>query len=116
MATKHRGKAAQAKHAAKLGEKITRARANFNPESATREAEANHEYVIEQARLRRPAHRPPVLPEGCRRVTVNLTPAEIETARKLGQGNLSAGVRKALSPDENTDSRAPAGHQTHRKP
>ena len=46
--------------------------------------------------MTRPAHRPPVLPDGCRRVTVNLTPAEYETARRLGDGNLSAGVRRAL--------------------
>lgn len=44
----------------------------------------------------RPAHRPPVLPEGTRRVTVNLTADAIATARRLGAGNLSEGVRRAL--------------------
>lgn len=45
---------------------------------------------------KRPAHRPPVLPEGTRRVTVNLTADAIATARRLGAGNLSEGVRRAL--------------------
>lgn len=45
---------------------------------------------------RRPAHRPVTLPADCRRVTVNLTPEAIATARRLGNGNLSEGVRRAL--------------------
>ena len=46
---------------------------------------------------RRPAHRPVTLPADCRRVTVNLTADAIATARRLGAGNLSEGVRKALA-------------------
>jgi len=46
---------------------------------------------------RRPAHRPPTLPADSRRVTVNLTADAIATARRLGAGNLSEGVRKALT-------------------
>ena len=41
--------------------------------------------------------RPVVLPADCRRVTVNLTADAIATARRLGDGNLSEGVRKALT-------------------
>ena len=46
--------------------------------------------------MTRPAHRPPVLPADCRRVTVNLTADAIATARRLGAGNISEGVRRAL--------------------
>ena len=62
-------------------------------------------------KTKRPAHRPPVLPEGCRRVTVNLTPAEYETARRLGQGNLSAGVRRALTSADTASCQQPP--ETH---
>jgi len=55
MATKHRGKAAQAAWAAKQGEKLTRARESFNPEAATREAEADEAWVLEQAAKRKRA-------------------------------------------------------------
>lgn len=44
---------------------------------------------------RRPVGRPSVLP-ATQRLTVNLTTDQIATARKLGNGNASAGVRKAL--------------------
>lgn len=95
MSTKHRGKAAQTKYAAKMGEKISRARANYNPDAATREAERDHEWVLEQAAIRRPVGRPAVLPAS-HRLTVNLTADQIATAQRLGNGNASAGVRNAL--------------------
>lgn len=46
----------------------------------------------------RPVGRPTTLPAGTRRTTVNLTPAEYETARRLGNGVVSAGIRAALGP------------------
>lgn len=46
--------------------------------------------------MTRPVGRPTTLPAGTRRTTVNLTPAEYETARRLGNGVVSAGIRAAL--------------------
>ncbi len=92
MATKHRGKAAQAAYAKKQGEKMQRARENYNPEAAKREAEADHDYVLAQARLGRPT----LTGETLTVQQVRLTAAQIATARRLGAGNLSAGVRAAL--------------------
>lgn len=43
----------------------------------------------------RPVGRPAVLPAS-HRLTVNLTADQIATAQRLGDGNASAGVRKAL--------------------
>lgn len=97
MATKHRGKAAQAAWAAKQGEKIQRARANYDPDAATREAERDHEYVLDQAAARRPLGRPVTAPAPRKPRQVMLSDAEADTARRLGDGNLSEGVRKALS-------------------
>lgn len=44
---------------------------------------------------RRPVGRPSTLP-ATQRLTVNLTADQIATARRLGDGNASAGVRRAL--------------------
>ncbi len=96
MATKHRGKAAQAKYAAKQGEKIQRARQNWDGDAATREAERDHEWVLEQAAKRRPVGRPTITGETLKVVQVRLTTDQIATARRLGNGNASAGIRRAL--------------------
>ena len=92
MATKHRGKAAQAAWAAKKGEKISRARENWNPEAAKRAAETDHERCIERAK----AGRPPLDGTAKRAHSIHMTADHIATARRLGNGNISAGVRLAL--------------------
>lgn len=66
-----------------------------------------------------PAGRPPLDGEPKTVHSVHLTAAHVATARRLGNGNVSAGLRMALaafSPDENSDSGAPAGHQRRHKP
>jgi len=52
--------------------------------------------------MTRPVGRPTTLPAGTRRTTVNLTPAEYETARRLGNGVVSAGIRAALEMAKNS--------------
>lgn len=51
---------------------------------------------------RRPVGRPSTLP-ATQRMTVNLTADQIATARSLGNGNASAGVRRALELAESRD-------------
>lgn len=101
MATKHRGKAAQAKYAAKQGEKIARARANFNMESSMRDADRDHEYVLEQAAKRKRAPgggRKPLAStdDPTQRHDVTMPVSLWDKARELGDGNASAGIRRAL--------------------
>lgn len=45
---------------------------------------------------KRPAHRPPEM-EGGRRMNVYLDAATIETAKRLGGGNISEGLRIAVT-------------------
>lgn len=59
-----------------------------------------------------------VSPQAARRWMAQQKPST-KSGRRLGNGNISAGVRLALemaAPDENTDPRAPAGHQRKRTP
>lgn len=56
---------------------------------------------------RRPVGRPSTLP-ATQRLTVNLTADQIATARRLGNGNASEGVRKALL-CQNPDSTGTSG-------
>lgn len=46
----------------------------------------------------KPAGRPTMYGEKLQRVTVLLPAAIVEEARRLGHGNISAGIRAALSP------------------
>jgi len=102
MATKHRGKAAQAAWAAKQGEKLTRARENYKPDAAIREAEADEGWVLEQAakRKRAPgAGRKPLAAspdDPTQRQDVTMPASLWDRARALGNGNASAGIRIAL--------------------
>lgn len=97
MATKHRGKAAQAAWAKKNGEKIAKARENYNIESAKREIELDAEYCAEKAKAQ--VGRPNELGD-TKRVSINLTPEHVAIAKRIGKlignGSLSAGVRAAL--------------------
>jgi vacuolar-type H+-ATPase subunit I/STV1 len=109
MATKHRGKAAQAAYARKQAEKIARYRENFNIEAAEREAERDHEDIlatVAEARERgvtvatvireQRLGRPPLDGETKTVQQVRLTAAQLATARRLGDGNASEGIRRAL--------------------
>jgi len=95
MATKHRGKAAQAAWAAKQGEKLIRARENWNPDAATREAVADEAWVLAHAKPAR-LGRPVTAPEPRRSRQIMLSDSELAIARRLGNGNASAGIRAAL--------------------
>jgi hypothetical protein len=60
--------------------------------------------------------RPQVAPPGSRFVNVSLSPELRERAKRLGGGNLAAGVRLAIaSIDESMVQRAEAAAATHRK-
>ncbi len=106
MPTKHRGKAAQAAYAKKQAEKISRARANWKPDdSADRDLEHIRETVAE-ARERGVTvatvirGRPPLDGETKTVTQVRLTAAQLDTARRLGDGNASAGIRRALDAEK----------------
>lgn len=97
-----RGKAAQAAYAKKQGEKMIRARGNWNPDAAKREAEADEAWVLEQAakRKRAPgAGRKPLAAspdDPTQRQDVTMPASLWARARELGDGNASAGIRIAL--------------------
>lgn len=57
----------------------------------------------------RAAGRPPLDGETKTIHQVRLTAAQVETARRLGDGNVSAGIRRALSPTETPEITGPAG-------
>lgn len=86
-----RGKAANAARAKKIGAEVARQRATYNIEAQERHHAADFEHVLERARVGRPATLPPT-----KRVVVALTAQQVETARQLGDGNVSAGIRRAL--------------------
>lgn len=86
-----RGKAANAARAKKIGAEVARQRATYNTETQERHTAADFELVLEKARVGRPSTLPPT-----KRVIVALTAAQVETASRLGDGNVSAGIRRAL--------------------
>lgn len=97
----NRGKAAQAIHARKLGDKINRARENFSPEKNNREAEADEAWVLEQAAKRKRAHgggRKPLATadDPTERQDVTMPASLWAKARELGNGKASVGIREAL--------------------
>jgi len=94
MDIKHRGKAAQAAWAKKNGEKIAKARENYNIESAKREIELDAEYCAEKAKSR--MGRPRISDAPMLSKVVTVTAKHVAIAKRIGDGNVSAGVRAAL--------------------